>query len=162
MTRKDTYYFLGIGGIGMSALARYLAAKGYRVLGYDRTPSSLTHQLEEEGISVQYDDSIEQLQSLDIQRTVVVRTPAIPEGFVLLEWFRQHQFQIVKRAELLGELTRSACTLSVAGTHGKTTTSTILAHILHQSHIGSNAILGGIACNYGSNLLLDSSDNFVV
>lgn len=162
MTRKDTYYFLGIGGIGMSALARYLAAKGYRVLGYDRTPSSLTHQLEEEGISVQYDDSIEQLQSLDIQRTIVVRTPAIPEGFVLLEWFRQHQFQIVKRAELLGELTRSACTLSVAGTHGKTTTSTILAHILHQSHIGSNAILGGIACNYGSNLLLDSSDNFVV
>lgn len=162
MTRIDTYYFLGIGGIGMSALARYFAAKGHRVLGYDRTPSSLTRLLEDEGISIHYDDHIDRVQSLDVQHTIVVLTPAIPDSLALLQWFRQHQFQILKRAQLLGLITRSVPTLSVAGTHGKTTTSTLLAHILHQSHIGSNAFLGGISCNYGTNLLLDNSDNFVV
>ena len=162
MTRITTYYFLGIGGIGMSALARYFAAQGLRVLGYDRTPSSLTHMLEDEGIFIHYDDNVEYLQSLDTQHTMVVLTPAIPDNLALLRWLRQHQFQILKRAELLGYITRSACTLSVAGTHGKTTTSTLLAHILHQSHLGANAFLGGIARNYGTNLLLDSSDNMVV
>lgn len=162
MTRIDTYYFLGIGGIGMSALARYFAAKGHRVLGYDRTPSSLTRLLEDEGISIHYDDHIDRVQSLDVQHTIVVLTPAIPDSLALLQWFRQHQFQILKRAQILGLITRSVPTLSVAGTHGKTTTSTLLAHILHQSHIGSNAFLGGISCNYGTNLLLDNSDNFVV
>ena len=158
----DTYYFLGIGGIGMSALARYFAAKGYRVLGYDRTISPLTQQLEAEGIPVQYDDSLEWVQGLDKTKTIVVRTPAVPEDMAVYVWLREQGFQILKRAEVLGVVTRNARALCVAGTHGKTTTSTILAHILHQSHVGTNAFLGGIANNYNTNLLLDKSENVVV
>ena len=152
MQKIDTYYFLGIGGIGMSALARYFAAKGLRVLGYDRTPSPLTNQLEAEGIQVQYDDSLDWVQSLDANTTVVVRTPAVPNDIPIYVWLCNHGFKVLKRAEVLGVVTRSECALCVAGTHGKTTTSTILAHILHQSHIGANAFLGGIANNYGTNL----------
>ena len=162
MKHIDTYYFLGIGGIGMSALARYFAAKGYRVLGYDRTSSPLTQQLEAEGISVQYDDTLEQVQELDKDKTIVVRTPAVPADMAIYVWLREQGFQILKRAEVLGIVTRSARALCVAGTHGKTTTSTILAHILHQSHVGANAFLGGIANNYNTNLLLDESENVVV
>ena len=158
----DTYYFLGIGGIGMSALARYFVAKGYRVLGYDRTASPLTQQLEMEGIAVQYDDSLDWVQELDKTKTIVVRTPAVPEDMAVYVWLREQGFQILKRAEVLGVVTRSARALCVAGTHGKTTTSTILAHILHQSHVGANAFLGGIANNYNTNLLLDQSENVVV
>ena len=154
----DTYYFLGIGGIGMSALARYFAAKGYRVLGYDRTSSSLTRALEQEGIAVQYDESLEWVEALDVQKTIVVRTPAVPAEMPVYVYLRENGFQILKRAELLGLVTRSECALCVAGTHGKTTTSTMLAHILHQSHVGANAFLGGIANNYGTNLLLDDSN----
>lgn len=158
----DTYYFLGIGGIGMSALARYFAAKGFRVLGYDRTPSPLTQAIEEEGIEVRYDDSLESVKGLDVATTVVVRTPAVPEDFAVYVWLIEQGFQILKRAEVLGLVTRSARALCVAGTHGKTTTSTMLAHILHGSHVGTNAFLGGIANNYGTNLLLDDKSDLVV
>ena len=158
----QTYYFLGIGGIGMSALARYFAAKGARVLGYDRTPSPLTKELEAEGIAVQYDDSLDTVKALDVANTIVVRTPAVPEDFAVYVWLREQGFQILKRAEVLGLVTRSERALCVAGTHGKTTTSTMLAHILHQSHVGTNAFLGGIANNYNTNLLLDQESDLVV
>ena len=158
----QTYYFLGIGGIGMSALARYFASKGARVLGYDRTPSPLTKELEAEGIAVQYDDSLDTVKALDVANTIVVRTPAVPEDFVVYVWLREQGFQILKRAEVLGLVTRSERALCVAGTHGKTTTSTMLAHILHQSHVGANAFLGGIANNYSTNLLLDQESDLVV
>ena len=162
MQQIDTYYFLGIGGIGMSALARYFVAKGNRVLGYDRTPSPLTQTLEAEGIEVQYDDSLEKVKELDKAKTVVVRTPAVPEDMAVYVYLREQGFRILKRAEVLGIVTRSERALCVAGTHGKTTTSTMLAHILHQSHVGANAFLGGIANNYSTNLLLDASKNVVV
>ncbi len=158
----QTYYFLGIGGIGMSALARYFAAKGARVLGYDRTPSPLTKELEAEGIAVQYDDSLDTVKALDVANTIVVRTPAVPEDMAVYVWLKEQGFHILKRAEVLGLVTRSERALCVAGTHGKTTTSTMLAHILHQSHVGANAFLGGIANNYNTNLLLDQSENVVV
>ena len=158
----QTYYFLGIGGIGMSALARYFAAKGACVLGYDRTPSPLTKELEAEGIAVQYDDSLDTVKALDVASTIVVRTPAVPEDFAVYVWLREQGFQILKRAEVLGLVTRSERALCVAGTHGKTTTSTMLAHILHQSHVGANAFMGGIANNYGTNLLLDQASDLVV
>lgn len=146
----------------MSALARYFAAKGSRVLGYDRTPSPLTQTLETEGIQVQYDDSLEIVKELNTATTVVVRTPAVPEDMAVYVWLREQGFRILKRAEILGIVTRSERALCVAGTHGKTTTSTMLAHILHQSHVGANAFLGGIANNYSTNLLLDASKNVVV
>lgn len=156
------FYFLGIGGIGMSALARYFAAKGYDVSGYDRTASPLTKELEVEGIAVQYDDSLDAVKGLDKEATIVVRTPAVSEDAPVYVWLRENGFTIKKRAEVLGMVTRSARALCVAGTHGKTTTSTMLAHILHSSHVGANAFLGGIANNYHSNLLLDAESNLVV
>ena len=162
MQAIDTYYFLGIGGIGMSALARYFAAQGFRVMGYDRTPSPLTVSLEEEGITVQYDDSLDRVEQLEQTKTIVVRTPAVPEDMALYVWLREQGFTILKRAEVLGMITRQQQALCVAGTHGKTTTSTILAHILHPSHVGTNAFLGGIANNYNTNLLLDSKSDYVV
>ena len=162
MQAIDTYYFLGIGGIGMSALARYFAAQGFRVMGYDRTSSPLTESLEEEGIAVQYDDSLDRVEQLEQTKTIVVRTPAVPEDMTLYVWLREQGFTILKRAEVLGMITRQQRALCVAGTHGKTTTSTILAHILHPSHVGTNAFLGGIANNYNTNLLLDSKSDYVV
>ena len=158
----DTYYFLGIGGIGMSALARYFASEGCCVLGYDRTCTPLTTELEAEGIAVQYDDRLDWVEGLDMEKTLVVRTPAVPEDAAVYVWLREHGFHIVKRAELLGEVTRQKKALCVAGTHGKTTTSTILAHILYGSHAGANAFLGGIANNYGTNLLLNKESDVVV
>lgn len=158
----DTYYFLGIGGIGMSALARYFASEGCRVLGYDRTCTPLTTELEAEGIAVQYDERLDWVEGLDMEKTLVVRTPAVPEDAAVYVWLREHGFHIVKRAELLGEVTRQKKALCVAGTHGKTTTSTILAHILYGSHAGANAFLGGIANNYGTNLLLNKESDVVV
>lgn len=158
----DTYYFLGIGGIGMSALARYFASEGCRVLGYDRVCTPLTIELEEEGIPIQYDDSLDRVEGLDVATTLVVRTPAVSEDTAVYAWLREHDFRIVKRAEVLGEVTMQKKALCVAGTHGKTTTSTMLAHILHGSHIGANAFMGGIANNYGTNLLLDKESDYVV
>ena len=162
MQSVDTYYFLGIGGIGMSALARYFAAKGFRVLGYDRTPSSLTQSLVAEGIEVQYDDSLDRVEQLSVSKTIVVRTPAVPEDMPVYVWLRDNGFTILKRAEVLGSITRQQKALCVAGTHGKTTTSTILAHILYPSHIGTSAFLGGIANNYDTNLLLSAKSDYVV
>ena len=162
MQSVDTYYFLGIGGIGMSALARYFATKGFRVLGYDRTPSSLTQMLEAEGIEVQYDDSLDRVEQLSRNKTIVVRTPAVPEDMPVYVWLRDNGFTILKRAEVLGSITRQQKALCVAGTHGKTTTSTILAHILYPSHIGTSAFLGGIANNYDTNLLLSAKSDYVV
>lgn len=158
----DTYYFLGIGGIGMSALARYFALEGYRVMGYDRVCTSLTRSLEEEGIAVQYDASLDVVKGLDVATTLVVRTPAVPEELEIYVWLREQGFYIVKRAELLGEVTRQKKALCVAGTHGKTSTSTMLGHILYGSHVGTNAFLGGIANNYGTNLLLNKESDLVV
>ena len=162
MQAIDTYYFLGIGGIGMSALARYFAAQGFRVMGYDRTPSPLTESLEEEGIAVQYNESLDRVEQLEQTKTIVVRTPAVPEDMAIYVWLREQGFTILKRAEVLGMITRQQRALCVAGTHGKTTTSTILAHILHPSHVGTNAFLGGIANNYNTNLLLDPKSDYVV
>ena len=130
MQSVDTYSFLGIGGIGLSALARYFAAQGFRVLGYDRTPSPLTQSLEAEGIEVQYDDSLDRVEQLSRNKTIVVRTPAVPEDMPVYVWLRDNGFTILKRAEVLGSITRQQKALCVAGTHGKTTTSTILAQVL--------------------------------
>lgn len=162
LNNANTIYFLGIGGIGMSALARYFSAKGYRVLGYDRTVSPLTLELEAEGIVVEYGDDCSLVQTLDVDRTLVVRTPAVPDTQAQYIWLLTHHFQILKRAEVLGWLTRLLRSLCVAGTHGKTTTSTMLAHILHSSSLGCSAFLGGISNNYSTNLLIDTASDLVV
>ena len=147
------YYFIGIGGIGMSAIARYFKHQGYEVSGYDRTPSALTHALEEEGISVHYEDDVDAIPT-DVVHTFVIYTPAIPEELGELQYVRSHGYALCKRSKALGEIARGQECLAVSGTHGKTTTSTLLAHILTQSGEGCNAFLGGISKNYGSNLLL--------
>lgn len=148
----------------MSALARFFRSKGYAVAGYDRTPSSLTEELHSEGITVTYDESANALPAAFADRlhTLVVRTPAVPESQEQLQWFRKEGFTVCKRAEVLGLVTRQMRALCVAGTHGKTTTSTILAHLMYQSDINCNAFLGGISNNYGTNLLLSAESNYVV
>lgn len=157
-------YFLGIGGIGMSAIARYFAAKGYAVAGYDRTRSRLCEELEAEGIAIHYTDDVAQIapEFLHNESTLVVYTPAIPAEHSEFVYFRQHGFTIEKRAQVLGEITRVERGLCVAGTHGKTTTSTMLAHLLKQSRVDCNAFLGGIAKNYTSNLMLSDTSDLVV
>lgn len=157
-------YFLGIGGIGMSAIARYFKAKGYNVAGYDRTRSRLCEELEAEGIAIHYTDDVAQIapEFLQQESTLVVYTPAIPAEHSEFVYFRQGGFTIEKRAQVLGEITRVERGLCVAGTHGKTTTSTMLAHLLKQSHVDCNAFLGGIAKNYTSNLLLSDTSDLVV
>ncbi len=158
------YYFLGIGGIGMSALARYFNAKGFPVAGYDRTATPLTTSLENEGIEVIYDESVIAIpeQYTQAGTTLVVITPAIPEDHPQLKYFRKNNFTIQKRAQVLGNITRQQLGICIAGTHGKTTTSTITAHLLYQSHVSCNAFLGGIANNYQNNLLLSKDSNLVV
>lgn len=148
----------------MSGLARYFRSRGYRVSGYDRTPSPLTHQLEEEGMTIGYEDRVDWLQSLGLDRltTVVVRTPAVPEDNLIYTSMRADGYAIHKRAEVLGLVTQQMKALCVAGTHGKTTTSTMLAHLLHTSHIGTNAFLGGISMNYGTNVLIEPKSDYVV
>jgi UDP-N-acetylmuramate--alanine ligase len=141
-------YFLGIGGIGMSALARYFNSKAVFVSGYDRTETALTKQLTKEGIMVHYEDDIE---LIDKDANLVVYTPAIPKEHKELNYLLQHNYKVVKRSDVLGMITNNAFNICVAGTHGKTTTSTMLAHILRHSGYGCNAFLGGIAANYNSN-----------
>ncbi|MCI7728681.1 MAG: UDP-N-acetylmuramate--L-alanine ligase [Bacteroidales bacterium] len=160
----ENYYFLGIGGIGMSAIARYFKAKGYNVAGYDRTPSVLTHELEAEGIDVNYSDEIEAIPVgyRDNRNTFVVFTPAIPKDNAQYNFFLSNDFVMQKRAQVLGDITLRERGLCVAGTHGKTTTSTMIAHILKQSHVDCNAFLGGISKNYTSNLLLSDKSDYVV
>lgn len=157
-------YFIGAGGIGMSALVRYFLSKGKTVGGYDRTPTELTRKLEEEGASIHYEDNVEGISQdfLDAQTTLVVYTPAIPTEHKELTFFRQQGFEVQKRAQVLGMLTRTERGLCVAGTHGKTTTSTLAAYLLDHSHVGCNAFLGGISKNYGTNLLLSDTSDFVV
>ncbi len=157
-------YFIGIGGIGMSALARYFLKRGVVVAGYDKTPSELTRRLECEGMLIHYEENINEIPYAckQQQSCLVVYTPAIPEQHQELCWFRENGFEVQKRAQVLGTLTRSHKGLCVAGTHGKTTTSTMCAHIMHQSHLDCNAFLGGISKNYGTNYILSDSDYVVI
>ena len=154
-------YFIGIGGIGMSAIARYFKFKGYEVAGYDRTPSELTARLEAEGISIHYEDRPE-LVPADVQKTLVVYTPAIPSDLGELRKVMDGGYRVLKRSRTLGEITRGQRCLAVAGTHGKTTTSTLTAHILTECGEGCSAFLGGISRNYGTNLLMSENATVVV
>lgn len=165
MQKITSVYFVGVGGIGMSALARYFEAKGKHVAGYDKTPSDLTATLINEGIRIHYMDDVALIPAdcKQVDSTLVVYTPAIPETHAELNYFRENGFTLMKRAQVLGEITRSERGLCVAGTHGKTTTSSMLAHLLKQSHVDCNAFLGGILKNYNSNLMLsDKSDLAVI
>lgn len=157
-------YFIGAGGIGMSALARYFLHMGRVVAGYDKTPTPLTRELVQEGIPIHYDEDVEAIPEAckDVQSCLVIYTPAVPETHKELAFFRRRGFEIQKRAQVLGTLTRSHKGLCVAGTHGKTSTSTMCAHIMHESHIDCNAFLGGISKNYGTNYILSSHSDYVV
>lgn len=157
-------YFIGAGGIGMSALVRYYLAKGMNVGGYDKTPSDLTEQLVKEGAQIHYEDNISAVPECFKQKeeTLVVYTPAIPAEHGEFVYFKDNGFDIKKRAQVLGLLTQEHKGLCVAGTHGKTTTSTMTAHLLHQSHVDCNAFLGGISKNYGTNYILSEKSDYVV
>lgn len=157
-------YFVGIGGIGMSAIARYFLHQGLVVGGYDRTPSDLTRKLEEEGAHIHYEENVALIPEAckNAQDTLVIYTPAIPAEHEELQFFRAGGFDIQKRAQVLGTLTRANKGLCVAGTHGKTTTSSMAAHILHQSKVDCNAFLGGITKNYGTNYILSKDSEYVV
>lgn len=150
----DSVYFLGIGGIGMSALARWFRGAGLRVSGYDRTPTPLTHELIEEGIEIHFEDRIELMPGyLSTEKTLVVLTPAIPAGHTEWQYLRERGFNILKRSEVLGLLTKNYRTIAVAGTHGKTTTSSLVSHVLKSCGTNMVAFLGGITVNYESNLV---------
>lgn len=153
-------YFIGIGGIGMSAIARYFKFKGLEVSGYDRTPSDLTGELEAEGIPVHYVDDASFIPK-DVEETLVVYTPAIPEDMGELQYVRANGYRVVKRSMILGEITKGQACLAVAGTHGKTTTSTLVAHILTESGSGCSAFLGGISKNYDTNMLVSHTPTVV-
>ena len=157
-------YFVGIGGIGMSAIARYFLNIGLTVGGYDKTPSQLTHALEKEGALIHYEDNVNLIPQAckDQKECLVIYTPAIPATHTEMKYFRDNGFDIQKRAQVLGTLTRSLKGLCVAGTHGKTTTSSMAAHLLHQSHVDCNAFLGGITKNYGTNYILSKKSPYVV
>ncbi|MBQ6243496.1 MAG: UDP-N-acetylmuramate--L-alanine ligase [Bacteroidales bacterium] len=159
--RYKHIYFIGIGGIGMSAIARYYKFKGVDVAGYDRTPSDLTHALESEGIAVHYEDAPDRIPT-DVRGTLVVYTPAIPADLAELCYVREHGYRVIKRSQMLGEITAGQRCLAVAGTHGKTTTSTLVAHILTEGGAGCSAFLGGISKNYGTNMLMSHNPTVVV
>ncbi|UKK48795.1 UDP-N-acetylmuramate--L-alanine ligase [Prevotella sp. E9-3] len=166
MEIKDikSVYFIGAGGIGMSAIARYFINCGLVVAGYDKTPSELTRRLEKEGMLIHYKEDVNEIPFACKQKDscLVIYTPAIPDNHAELTYFRENAFEIQKRAQVLGTLTRHMKGLCVAGTHGKTTTSTMCAHIMHQSHLDCNAFLGGISKNYGTNYILSQSDYVVI
>lgn len=153
-------YFIGIGGIGMSAIARYYNAKGFKVSGYDKTPSPLTHALEAEGIEVHYEDNTDYIPK-DVEETLVVYTPAIPADMGELVYVQENGYRVIKRSKMLGEIAAGQRCMAVAGTHGKTTTSTMTSHLLMSSGEGCSAFLGGISKNYGSNLLISANDVIV-
>lgn len=157
-------YFVGAGGIGMSALVRYFLSKGKAVGGYDRTASALTEKLRQEGADIHYEDNVALIPEvfLNPATTLIVYTPAIPAEHKELTYFREHNFEIQKRAQVLGMITQTERGLCVAGTHGKTTTSTMAAFLLDNSHVKCNAFLGGISKNYGTNLLVSDQSDFVV
>ena len=161
MSKKyNNVYFIGIGGIGMSALARYFRFKGYAVSGYDRTPSDLTAALQDEGIDVHYTDDCSFIPK-DPSDTLVVYTPAVPADMGELVYVRDHGYRVIKRSRTLGEIADGQRCLAVAGTHGKTTTSTLTAHILTESGEGCTAFLGGISRNYGTNMLISHTPTVV-
>lgn len=153
MKNYNYIYFLGIGGIGMSAIARYYAFKGFKVAGYDLTPSQLTAELEAEGIKIHYEDDPSRIPT-DVASTLIVYTPAIPKELKEFQYVINRGYKTVKRSRILGEITAGQTCLAVAGTHGKTTTSTLVAHILNESGEGCSAFLGGISKNYNTNLLV--------
>lgn len=157
-------YFVGVGGIGMSAIARYFMSKDLVVAGYDRIPSHLTEQLVIEGALIHYKEDVTLIpeECKDKEHTLVILTPAIPSTHAELTYFRENGFTIQKRAQVLGELTRTSKGLCVAGTHGKTTTSTMAAHLLKSSHVDCTAFLGGVSKNYGTNLLLSKTSPYIV
>ncbi len=156
-------YFIGVGGIGMSALARYFVQLGKKVGGYDKTPSAITRSLESLGVAVHFTDVLEDIPVLFMNKedTLVIYTPAIPDSHLGLNYFKNHDFDILKRSEVLGALTKETFTLAVAGTHGKTTTTAILAYLLKESGVGVTAFLGGISENYHSNLVMEGTDVIV-
>lgn len=166
MELKDikAVYFVGAGGIGMSAIARYFIRKGVVVAGYDKTPSELTKQLEREGALLHYEENVDEIPHAcrDPKQCLVIHTPAIPAEHKELQYFRTNGFTVEKRAQVLGTLTRTHKGLCVAGTHGKTSTSTMCAHILHQGHIDCNAFLGGISKNYSTNYIISAESDYVV
>ena len=157
-------YFIGAGGIGMSALVRYFLSAGKKVAGYDRTSSELTQKLTAEGADIHYEDNVKNIPAdfHDASSTLIIYTPAISTTHTELVYFRNNGFTIQKRSQVLGMLTQTGKGLCVAGTHGKTTTSTMAAHLLHQSNVGCNAFLGGISKNYGTNLLLSDKSEYIV
>lgn len=157
-------YFIGIGGIGMSALARYFKANNFFVSGYDKTPSLVTNGLEELGVAIHFNDEVEAIpeQIFDKEKTLIVYTPAIPKGHTEYNYFKDNGYTIYKRSEVLGAITKNTFCFAVAGTHGKTTTSTILGHILHEANLNATSFLGGIAVNYNSNLILGGDKISVV
>ncbi|MDE7335092.1 MAG: UDP-N-acetylmuramate--L-alanine ligase [Muribaculaceae bacterium] len=161
---KNNIYFVGAGGIGMAALERYFLSRGCKVAGYDRTPSELTDSLMAEGVDIAFSDDPQLIPAdfRDPQHTLVVYTPAVPDSHRGLQWFRQNGFEVVKRAAVLGRVTRSEKALCFAGTHGKTTTSSMAAHILQVAGVGSNAFLGGVLRNYGTNFLLSKTSPYAV
>ena len=166
LQQKEVIYFIGIGGIGMSALARYFNLVGKQVMGYDRTSSPLTTELEMEGIPVGFKDSVADLPSVvrmtPKEKVLVVYTPAVPKTHRELNWFVENDYQVEKRSKVLGAITQDHKTIAVAGTHGKTTTTSLIAHILHDSGHGCNAFLGGITANYSSNLIFDQPNAWYV
>ena len=164
MNTFTSLYFVGAGGIGMAALERYYLSKGKKIAGYDKTPSDLTHDLEREGVEIVYDESADLIPDYcrDKENTLVVYTPAIPDDHEGLCYFRDNGFTIMKRAQLLGLITCDTKGLCFSGTHGKTTTSSMAAHIMEVSGIGSNAFLGGILRNYNSNMLLSTTSPYSV
>jgi len=153
-------YFIGIGGIGMSAIARYYNAKGFKVSGYDKTPSPLTHALESEGIEVHYEDNTDFVPK-DVAETLVVYTPAVPKDMGELVYVQENGYRVIKRSRMLGEIAEGQRCMAVAGTHGKTTTSTLTSHIFTASGEGCSAFLGGISKNYSTNLLISGNDVIV-
>lgn len=160
----ELIYFVGIGGIGMSNLARYFMSQGKRVAGYDRVETPLTRALVAEGAHIHYEDNLQFIpdEFLDKDSTLVVYTPAIPASHSELQYFRENGFTMMKRAQVLGEITKTSDAVCIAGTHGKTTVSSMIAHLLRQSTVDCNAFLGGILKNYGTNLLLSDKSNITV
>ena len=160
LEQYDSIYFLGIGGIGMSTIARWFKHKGLRVAGYDKTPTPLTHELIEEGMEIHFDDRVEFIPGyISKEKTLVVFTPAIPKTHIEHAYLKDNGFTILKRSEVLGLLTKNYKTVAVAGTHGKTTTSSLIAHILKVAKIDMVAFLGGITANYDSNLIMHGEVN---
>ncbi len=161
---KKNIYFVGAGGIGMAALERYFLSRGCNVAGYDRTRTELTETLTAEGVNISYDDSADAIpkEFRDSETTLVVYTPAIPDSHPGLKFFKENRFEVLKRAAVLGRITQDSKGICFSGTHGKTTTSSMAAHILHNSSIGCNAFLGGILRNYNSNLLLSETSPYTV